>query len=393
MLPRVEYVEWIVGRPERATHDLATSDLRDGPPDPTTVVPDRLAGLEDPEPTVGLDAQVAAAHGVEESRVVTTAGATHAYWLALAAALPVGENGEGRGEGEDGEGRDGGEDSDGSDYSEGGERDRVLVERPGYEPLYRTPQAHGATVHRFERLSTDDYGLSPARIGRAVDADTALVVATNRHNPSGRLLDRESLAAAAGAATDAGATLLVDEVYADYTTTPKDGAFGGPTAAGLDGVVATGSLTKLHGLGGLRIGWVIAEEAFVERVERAGAYLPVRATPSVALARRALANRDGIESVARERIRANHGLLADFVDGREDLTGRVFEGASFAFVRHDAADGDAVVDAAWDRNLLVVPGRFFDDPDRFRVSLGGDPDEMADALDVLGETLDDLRRR
>lgn len=360
MLPRVEYVEWIAGRPGRAAHDLATSDLRDGRPDPGQVVPPRLTDADDPEAAVTLAAQVAAAHGVDESRVVTTAGATHAYWLAVAAALA------------------------------GDEGERILVERPGYEPLYRTPGAHGATVARFDRPRRDDYALSPDRMDAAADEDTALVVATNRHNPSGRLADRETLAAAADAAKDAGARLLVDEVYAAYTASARDGAFGGPTAAGLDGTVTTGSLTKFHGLGGLRIGWVIADEPFLDRVEQARAHLPLQAAPCAALARRALANREPIESDARERLRSNHDLLADFVAGRDDVTGPVFDGASFGFLGYDGGDGDEVVQAARDRDLLVVPGRFFDDPDRFRVSLGGDPEEMADALAVLGETLDDL---
>jgi aspartate/methionine/tyrosine aminotransferase len=87
-------------------------------------------------------------------------------------------------------------------------------------------------------------------------------------------------------------------------------------------------------------------------------------------------------------LRRNHRLLSEFVAAREDLSGRVFAGAPFAFLAHESADGDAVVEAARERDLLVVPGRFFEDDDRFRVSLGGDPDEMAAALDVLGEALD-----
>mgnify|MGYP000536634911 CR=1 FL=1 len=46
---------------------------------------------------------------------------------------------------------------------------------------------------------------------------------------------------------------------------------------------------------------------------------------------------------------------------------------------------------AWERGLLVVPGRFFDDPERIRVSLGLPPSEMAAALDALGGVLDEFR--
>lgn len=360
MLPRLEYIRWIEGRPERATHDLATSDLRGERPTPGQVVPSSLAGRPDPPDDVNLHEQVAERYGVDPAQVLTTAGATHANVLAITAALSLA----------------------------GG--DRVLVELPGYEPLWRTPEAMGATLDRFRRTGDDGYALDPGRVGAATVEDTALVVATNRHNPTGTLAGRETLADAAAAASEHGARMLVDEVYAPYTLDPGAGAFGGPTAAGLDGAVVTGSLTKFHGLGGLSVGWVVADEAFLEGVRGALAYLPAQATPSVALGRRALANGDAIAASTREKLRGNHELLAEFVAGRDDVAGPVPDGSPYAFLAHESADGDAVADAADDRDLLVVPGRFFEDDERFRVSLGGAPEEMAAALDVLGETLDAL---
>lgn len=359
MIPRLEYIDWIEGRAEEARHDLGTSDLRFARAGPGEVVPPPLAGLADPADEVTLEAQLAQAYGVDPAEVVVTAGATHAYVLAIAAAL------------------------DGDD-------DRVLVELPGYEPLWRTPEAFGATVDRFRRPEEEGYPLDPDRVGSAVVDDTAIAVATNRHNPSGRLADAGTLEAAAAAAHEAGSRLLVDEVYAPYTATPRDGAFGGPTVAGADGAVVTGSLTKFHGLGGLRIGWIVADEPFLETVHDAFAYLPVRSDPSIALARRALHDGERLTERARERLRANHDRLAAFVEGRDDLTGPVFPGSPYAFLAHEGADGDEVAAAGRERDLLAVPGRFFDDDDRFRVSLGGDPDAMDEALSVLGETLDAL---
>jgi len=359
MIPRLEYIDWIEGRAEDARHDLGTSDLRFGRAGPGEVIPPPLAGLADPPDEVTLEAQLAGVYGVDPAEVVVTAGATHAYVLAVAAALD-------------------------------GEDDRVLVELPGYEPLWRTPGAFGATVDRFRRPKDEGYPLVPDRVRSAVVEDTALAVATNRHNPSGRLAEDETLAAAAGAAREAGSRLLVDEVYAPYTATPREGPFGGPSVAGADGAVVTGSLTKFHGLAGLRIGWIIADEPFLAAVHDAIAYLPVRSAPSVALARRALHDGDHLPERARDRLRANHERLAAFVEGRDDLAGPVFPGSPYAFLAHGGVDGDEVAAAARERDLLAVPGRFFDDDDRFRVSLGGDPDAMGEALSVLGGTLDAL---
>jgi aspartate/methionine/tyrosine aminotransferase len=53
-------------------------------------------------------------------------------------------------------------------------------------------------------------------------------------------------------------------------------------------------------------------------------------------------------------------------------------------------DGNRVSEAAWEEGVLVVPGRFFGDERAVRISLGGDPAAMADALGAFGRVLDTL---
>lgn len=364
MFPAVEYLEWIHGRPAAATHDLGSSDLHAG--EQSGLVPDRLADRRAPEASV--EELLAAEYGVDPSQVLVTAGASQANVLAAAAAL--GEAG----------------------WTAGGRLPpTVLVESPGYEPLVATPWGLGARVERFER-SPPEYGLAPDRVAGAADGATALVTVSNRHNPSGRLVDRERLRAVAEAAGHAGGYLLVDEVYAPYRSEPVDGpsAFGGPTAAGLARTAVTSSLTKFLGFGGLRVGWLVADADFVSRARRAQAHLPSVARPSRRLAARALAARGELAAGSRELVAADHDLLASFLADRGDLDCRLPPGSTFAFPAHRSADGDAVAAAAADRDVLVVPGRFFGDPGRFRLSLGRSPAACEAALDALGTALDGL---
>ncbi|PSQ39047.1 pyridoxal phosphate-dependent aminotransferase [Halobacteriales archaeon SW_5_70_135] len=393
-LPAIDYLDWIEGRPESVEHDLGSSDLRGAAArDPDVVVPERLAGLPDPGPNPDPDPDgvtvreaVAATYEVSPGNVLVTAGASPANAVAAAAALDEADPAPdaAASTAEDYLAFEDGFDPSGS----------VLVEKPAYEPLVDTPQLFGARVDRFLRRASADWRLDPEQIEAALVDDTALVTVTNRHNPTGRLTARETLAEAAAVAGAHDARLLVDEVYAPYVL-PADGddaehAFGGVTAAGLDGVVVTGSLTKFHGLGGLGVGWLIADEAFVERAERVGRHFPSLPGPSRALGRRALANREALERDSRDLLGRNADLLATFVEGRADLAGPVYEGSSYALLTHERADGDAVAETALDRDLLVVPGRFFETPDRFRVSLGRDGVHVREALDVLGGVCDDL---
>lgn len=343
----IDYLEWIAGRPDRATHDLASSELRpDGPH--RGVVPPSLDGLADPE-GVTLAGQLADVYDCAPANVHVTAGASHATALVAAA------------------------------FAEG----RVLVESPGYEPLVACPEAFGARVGRFDR---PEGHLDPALVEEALSDEVSLVVLTNRHNPTGELADRETLAAVADRVAARDALLVVDEVYASYAPEAGEGPFGGPTAAGLPNTLAVGSLTKFLGLGDLRIGWVVGPPEHIERVTTAARYFPVVSGPSRALARRALANRKPLAERSRELCARNHDLLVEAVSA--SFSGTVADGSPYALVCHPDLDGDELAARAVDEGVLVVPGRFFERPDAVRVSLGGRPEAMADALAAFAASVD-----
>lgn len=359
MFEPMPYLEWIHGRPAEATYDLGSSDLRTYHPD-GEVVPGPLEGLAQPADPPALSASIAAEYGVDESQVVVAAGATHANFLAIATALALADG------------------------------DKVVVEKPGYGPLVHTPAGLGGDIQRFRRPAEEGFELDPERVNGAITDQTALVTVTNRHNPSGRLTSREELAAVAAAAEETESRLLVDEVYGPYVEEDGDGAFGGVTAAGLRGVVATGSLTKFHGLGGLQIGWLVADEPFAERARTVRSHVPAVAAPSRALAKRFFAHGEELVAASREHLRRNNELLSSFVTGRKELSGRIPDGCTFGFVEHERADGDELAEAAWDADILVVPGRFFHTPEGVRLSAGRDTEEVRAGLEAFGELLDEL---
>jgi len=395
VFPPLAYLRWIEGRPEAADHDLGSSDLRRAPDgDPNDPVPPGLAGLAPPDDEVPLRERVAGEYGLDADRVLLTAGATHAGFLAAATAAalarertaPVGT-------------------ADTAGTADASTPEPwALVEAPGYEPLVETPGGLGTRVARFRRPGPGA-DLDPERVAAAaadLPGPLAHLTATNRHNPTGAMVDRGTLAKTAAVADDRDAYLLVDEVYAPYTVARGDGdgdddraggradAFGGPTAAGLPATVTIGSLTKFHGLGGLKVGWLTGPPAFVERARTVERHVPGLSAPAAALAGRFFAHRDALVADAREHCRRNHELLAEFLAERDDLSGPVPPGSPFALLEHDRADGEAVSEAAWDAGVLVVPGRFFGADDGVRVSLGRDPETCAAALAAFGAALDDL---
>ncbi|SFG80821.1 Aspartate/methionine/tyrosine aminotransferase [Halopelagius inordinatus] len=369
MFPTLPYLEWIDGRPEAAEHDFASSDLR-ASPDDGGVVPESLRDRSVPEGTT-LEALLADEYGVDEEDVLVTAGATQANFLAVAAAVESASD------------------------SNVERRPQVLAEKPGYQPHVVTPEALGGRVDRFVRPDDEGSVLEPGRVSNAVTDPFALAVATNRHNPTGSLTDRETLAEVARVCADADGYLLVDEVYAPYVDGERAEessarAFGGPTAAGLQNTVVTGSLTKFYGLGGLRIGWLVGPTELVERARAVSYHFSSVAEPSRRLAARAVHHAEDLTASARDHLAANHDHLDSFVADHDGLSGRVHPDSPFALLSHAAATGDEFAAAAWDRGVLVVPGRFFDRPDHVRLALGQSPEAAAAGLDALSDVVASL---
>ncbi|MFB6134961.1 MAG: pyridoxal phosphate-dependent aminotransferase [Halanaeroarchaeum sp.] len=354
MFPRLDYLEWMSRRAGRVPYDLGATDLGSDS-ETAEIVPQALRDREDPPAGASLENLLAAEYDVQPESVLITAGASHANFLAVATAL------------------------------ESAEGASVLVERPAYQPLVETPRGLDARVDRFERGPSGE--IDPETIESAASSETALVTVTNRHNPTGHLATDEEVSRLARAAASAGSPLLIDEVYAPYVTAGADGPLGAPSAAGEENAIVTGSLTKFFGLGDLRIGWLVGQPSFVERARQIAYHLPDVAGPSRSLARRALYHADDLAAEKRSRVEANYALLADFVASREDLSGTVHEGSTFAFLEPVGTDASRVVDAAWEEGILLVPGRFYDYASRIRISAAGTPTDVDVSLSRLGQVL------
>jgi aspartate/methionine/tyrosine aminotransferase len=367
MFEPLSYLDWIVERRD-VPYNLGESVLSAVTYEGRSFVPAPLEDLPDPPGDVEFGEQVAAAYGVGPEEVQVTAGASHANFALAMAAV--------------------------TDARERGQDPRVLVEAPGYQPLVESPRGLGATVDRFPRVDTGvadgERSLAAAVEARLTDA-TALVTVTNRHNPTGRLLEREDLRPVAEAARARDALLLVDEVYAPFTLEDdvREGpgtAFGGPTAAGLPNTVVTASFTKFFGLGAIRLGWMVAAPEVLDRVRPMFGHLPVTCPVAVPHARRLLHNADRFADGQRDLLARNHDLLASFAAGA-GLEGTVAPGSHYALLGHPSADGDRVVEAAIDAGVLVVPGRFFGVPDRFRICCGVATGDVREGLDRLDDAI------
>jgi hypothetical protein len=266
--------------------------------------------------------------------------------------------------------------------------DEVLIERPTYELLVAAARYLGAEVRRFPRRFEDGWAVDPDEVERAMTPRTRLVVVTNLHNPTGVRTPDEVLARVAALAGRGDARLLVDEVYLEACfDAPVRSAFHlGPN------VLATASLTKAYGLSGLRCGWVLAPPALAERMRHLDdLYGASAAHPAERLSVLALDRLAPIAERARTRLAANRELVERFLDARGDLAAVRPEAGTIVFPRRRHGEVDELCRILRERyETSVVPGRFFEAPEHFRLGIGAETAIVAEGLRRLGCALDDL---
>jgi aspartate/methionine/tyrosine aminotransferase len=217
---------------------------------------------------------------------------------------------------------------------------------------------------------------------------TRLIVITNLHNPSGVLAEEAELRQIGDLAAGVGTRVLVDEVYLDAAAPLRRSSvhLGGE-------FVATNSLTKVYGLSGLRCGWILAEPALAERMWRLNDLFGVNQAHSAE--RLGCIAFDHLEDVIgdnRAMLERNRTLFNAFMGGRDDVDCAPAEHGITAFPRWSGGDTQRLDDHLRERyDTAVVPGRWFEMPDHFRVGFGMRANEFEEALSRLGSALDDLR--
>ena len=358
----VEYLDWIIHLDWEPRFDLGTSE-----PQLSATAEDLGLSAEDividGHNALGYDKLrelLARRYDVSAENVLLSQGASMANFLICAALIRPG--------------------------------DEVVVEWPAYEPLFRVPQLLGAAVRRVKRPFESSFHLDPSDLRTALTDRTRLIILSNLHNPSGALLPEKVLRQVGQLADSVGARVLVDEIYLEFLferTPPSAFHLGGP-------FMVTNSLTKVYGLGGLRIGWAICDPEMVRRAQRKyftmGVHHPIcsEAFGHAILSRREVWDR-WVGACSR-RIAENRPTMEAFIHGREDLQWVEPAAGLMAFprLRGSFSSTELAEHLRHRFDTFIIPGRFFDDDRHFRLAWGAPGPVLRQGLHHLAAALDEL---
>src|SRR5581483_841314 len=264
--------------------------------------------------------------------------------------------------------------------------DEVLIEEPAYEPFLSAAEYLGAGSRRFRRRFEDAGQFEVDEVRRLVSPRTKLIVISNPHNPTGVLTDQKTIARVGEIAAQAGALVLMDEVYRDILF--EDAM---PVSLHLgDQFIVTSSLTKSYGLSGLRCGWVLCEPELAERMRRLNdLFGVVGSMPTDKLSLVAFQNIDGLLARSRALIEPNKRLVDSFLGDHADLLECVTpERTMIVFPRlRNHPSSEPLHDLLRTFETSIVPGKFFEAPNHFRLGFGVKTEDVATGLQHLSKAL------
>ncbi|HET9902788.1 MAG TPA: aminotransferase class I/II-fold pyridoxal phosphate-dependent enzyme [Xanthobacteraceae bacterium] len=143
--------------------------------------------------------------------------------------------------------------------------DRVAVASPGYPPYRHILSALGCTPVLIETCAETRWSLTPETL-RAAHRSAPLrgVIVASPANPTGTMMEADTLKALVEAAEDCGIRVISDEIYHGL-----DYAFPAETALRFsDQAIVINSFSKYFCMTGWRVGWMVLPPALVRPVER-----------------------------------------------------------------------------------------------------------------------------
>ncbi|MES2209843.1 MAG: aminotransferase class I/II-fold pyridoxal phosphate-dependent enzyme [Chloroflexota bacterium] len=255
-----------------------------------------------------------------------------------------------------------------------GPGDHAIVTWPGYQSLYEIARACAADVTLHELREDAGWAIDVEALRAQVTPGTRLIVINAPHNPTGMLPERATFDALVAIAADAGAYLLIDEVYRYLEFDEAD-----RLPAGVDAgphVISLGVMSKSFAMAGLRIGWLASRDRdLLARVAAFKDYTTICASaPAEILALIALRARDVVLGRSQALVARNMTVLdALFARWPDTLSWVRPRGGSIGFPRlRSDLDVDVFSAELVEREgVLLLPGSRFGHPgNHFRIGFG-----------------------
>lgn len=266
--------------------------------------------------------------------------------------------------------------------------DEILLPDPYFVMYKHLATICGATVKFYDTYPKQDgdrFGLDLAQIEELVTERTKIVFVNSPSNPTGGMLTRDEIEGVCRIAEKASAWVVSDEIY-DLFCYSDD--YASPLQF-TDRCIQLGGFSKSYGVPGWRMGYATGPSAVLDALKTLQQFSFVCA-PAPFQHALVAAMPDIDLAPYRDEYRGKRDLLVERLHPAFHLSRP--EGAFYAFPQLPKdKDGvqvasDVFVEAAIEKNVLIVPGKAFSARDtHFRVSFAATDERLQKGVDVLNE--------
>src|SRR6516164_463510 len=268
--------------------------------------------------------------------------------------------------------------------------DRVALANPGYPPYRHILSVLGCEPVLIEASAETRWALSAkSLIAAHRERPLAGVVVASPANPTGTMMDANTLSRLIAVAEAEGIRVISDEIYHGL-----DYAFAAETAANLsERVVVIHSFSKYFCMTGWRIGWMVVPESLVRTIERLQGNLAISVPTLAQIAgEAAFDGRDEMEAVKRcyekNRLILMQGLPTIGLDKFLPVDGAFYIYADISHFSDDSLDfAKRMLNEA---HVAATPGIDFDPANGkhfLRFCYAGSATEMHMAVERIGNWL------
>lgn len=140
----------------------------------------------------------------------------------------------------------------------------VVSADPSYMSLIRVAEACGASWKSVPLKK--DWSHDLAAMEAAIDSETKMVYICNPNNPTGSMTDHKELVDFCSRVSEK-VKIFIDEAYLGFLEDGAKKSMVSLVAEGKDVIIAR-TFSKIHGMAGLRVGYIIALEETLARIQK-----------------------------------------------------------------------------------------------------------------------------
>lgn len=272
--------------------------------------------------------------------------------------------------------------------------DEVICIVPNYMQIHGLAKALGGNVRKFELNEALNWKPDLSDLEDFISKDTKLITLCNPNNPTGSVMDKETVMNIGAIAKKADAWLLVDEVYrgSELNSDECPSFWDIP----YEKKVINCGLSKAYGLPGLRVGWSISNKKFINDCWANHDYTSIaigRLSDVIAAHVLAPENRLSILKRTRSSLNENLVIFQDWINNFDSHFHLVTPRAgAMAFVRYDwdINSTDLVDRIRNEASVMLVAGDWYDFDGYIRFGYGAKKKDLISALDRVSLILDSM---